>query len=63
MEVNWICTNYVSGYVTKDDLPGLDEDECIPYIGVPNMVLPDGRLRTFTVEEIMEALEARNERA
>ena len=55
-EKEWIKRNVIFGYATKEDFPSLEEGQEIPFIAVPNMRLPDGTIKTFSIEEIMEAL-------
>lgn len=46
----------ISGVATKEDFPSLEEGQAIPFVAVPNMRLPDGTTKAFSIEEIMEAL-------
>lgn len=55
-EKEWIKRNVISGVATKEDFPSLGEGQEIPFIAVPNMRLPDGTIKAFSIEEIMEAL-------
>ncbi len=56
IEKEWIKRNVISGVATKEDFPSLEEGQEIPFIAIPNMPLPDGTSRAFSIEEIMEAL-------
>lgn len=56
-EKEWIKRNVISGVATKEDFPSMKDDEVLPFIAIPNMPLPDGTSRAFSIEEIMEALE------
>lgn len=53
-EKEWIKSQHSFGTVTPDDFPGLEED--IPFVAVPNMPLPDGSSRSFSVDEVLEVL-------
>lgn len=55
-EKEWIKRNVSFGYATKEDFPSLEEGQAIPFVAVPNMRLPDGTTKAFSIEEIMEAL-------
>lgn len=57
-EKEWIKRNVSFGYATKEDFPSLEEGQAIPFVAVPNMRKPDGSIRYFEVEEILEALNA-----
>lgn len=46
----------ISGVATKEDFPSLEEGQEILFIAVPNMRMPDGTTKAFSIEEIMEAL-------
>lgn len=55
-EKEWIKRNVSFRYATKEDFPSLEEGQEIPFVAVPNMRLPDGTTKAFSIEEIMEAL-------
>lgn len=55
-ERQWIITQHGHGYATHDDLPGIPEGECIPFVSVPNMPIDKHHVRAFTLEEIFDAL-------
>lgn len=55
-EKEWIKRNVSFGYATKEDFPSLEEGQEIPFVAVPNMRMPDGTTKAFSIEEIMEAL-------
>lgn len=55
-EKEWIKRNVSFGYATKEDFPSLEEGQEIPFVAVPNMRLPDGTTKAFSIEEIMEVL-------
>lgn len=46
----------IFGYATKEDFPSLEEGQEIPFVAVPNLRMPDGTTKAFSIEEIMEAL-------
>ena len=46
----------IFGYATKEDFPSLEEGQEIPFVAIQNMRKPDGSIRSFEVEEILEAL-------
>lgn len=56
IEKEWIKRNVIFGYATKEDFPSLEEGQEIPFVAVPNLRMPDGTTKAFSIEEIMEAL-------
>ena len=57
-EKEWIKRNVISGVATKEDFPSLEEGQEIPFVALQNTRKPDGSIRSFEVEEILEALNA-----
>ncbi len=52
-EMEFLKRNLSSGTVQEGEL---GNDEPIPFVAVPNMRKPDGSLRSFILDEILEAL-------
>ena len=54
-EMEFLKRNLSSGTVQEGEL---GNDEPIPFVAVPNMRKHDGSLRSFSLDEILEALNA-----
>lgn len=59
---DWTMTKEEKGFIKRNIEGGvvqegeIGNDEPIPFVAVPNMRESDGTLRSFTVDEILEAL-------
>lgn len=52
-ETEFLKRNLSSGTVEEGEL---GNDEAIPFIAIPYMRKPDGSLRSFSLDEVLEAL-------
>lgn len=55
-ERNFIKKNVSFGVSDKSEFPHLTEGEVIPWMAIPNMELPDGSLRIFNLDEVLEVI-------
>lgn len=61
-EKDFIEKNISFGFADKSEFPHLKEGDTIPWVAIPNMEKPDGSMREFGLDEIIQYLkEAKND--